>query len=48
MFACRKGHKDVVRLLLDHSDKYIDLNANDKDGMNAFEVARNNGHTDLI
>ena len=36
MFACYKGHKDVVRLLLHHPDQNIELNARNLNGSTAF------------
>ena len=30
--ACAIGHKDVVQLMLDHSNSNIDLNARDNEG----------------
>ena len=39
MLACKNGHKDVVQLLLDHSER-IDLNAKDDyGGITAFMLA---------
>ena len=38
MRACVNGHKDVVQLLLDHSDK-VELNAKDVNGSTAFILA---------
>ena len=37
--ACNFGHKDVVQLLLDHSDPNIELNAKDEDGTTALNYA---------
>ena len=46
------GHKDVVNLLLDHSDRIdrsdIDLNARTNDGWTALMLARYNGHNDVV
>ena len=39
MFACFSGHKDVVQLLLNISEKYIDLNARTYKGQTAFMIA---------
>ena len=47
MFACNNGHKDVVQLLLDHSDR-IDLNATDDRGFTAFLLACGCGHKDVV
>ena len=44
--ACNNGHKDVVKLLLDHSDS-IELDARNYRG-NAFVLACNNGHKDVV
>ena len=38
MFACMQGRTDVVKLLLEYSNK-IDLNAKDKRGMTPFMIA---------
>ena len=47
MFACEKGHKDVVQLLLHHSNR-IDLNAVDSFEETAFMIACSNGHKDVV
>ena len=47
MLACQKGHKDVVKLLLDHSDK-IELNARDGNGVTAIMFACKRGHKDVV
>ena len=47
MTACFNGHKDIVRLLLDHLD-IIDLNAKDCTGMTALMQACFNGHKDVV
>ena len=47
MFACCNGHKDVVQLFLDHSDR-IDLNARSKSGKTAFMWACVFGHKDVV
>ena len=44
--ACLKGHKDVVKLLLDNSD--IDLNVRNNHGFNAFALACYSGHKDVV
>ena len=36
MVACQNGHKDVVQLLLDNSERNIDLNAKSNFGMTAI------------
>ena len=46
MTACFNGHKDIVRLLLDHLD-IIDLNAGDSNGETAFMIACHYGHKDV-
>ena len=46
MVACHKGRKDVVKLLLDHSD--IDLNAEDNTGRTALMIASQRGHQDIV
>ena len=48
MSACNNGHKDVVQLLLKHSDKNIDLNASRNNGMTAYMMAMSRGHKDVI
>ena len=48
MVACLNGHKDVVKLLLDHSETNIDLNMEANYGMTAFIVACKNGHKDVV
>ena len=49
LVACRNGHKDVVQLLLDHSEsKSIDLNVKAAEGTNGFMFACLNGHTDVV
>ena len=47
MWACWNGHKDVVKLLLDHSER-IDLNARNNNGETAFIFACYNGHKDVV
>ena len=47
MWACYNGHKDVVQLLLDHSEK-IELNARSNNGNTAFTCACLNGHKDVV
>ena len=48
MMACNNGHKDVVKLLLDHPDPKIDLNARDYHGQTAYMAACYNGHKDVV
>ena len=42
MWACKNGHKDVVKLLLDN------LNARNVFGTTAFMQAWFNGHKDVV
>ena len=48
MTACYKGHKDVVKLLLGHSEK-IELNARNKFGDTALMIAQQRrGNQDIV
>ena len=47
MFACGNGHKDIVIMLLAHSDR-IDLNATDNSGKTALMIACQYGHQNII
>ena len=47
MKACYYGHKDVVQLLLEHSER-IELNAKNEFGWTAFMFACENGHKDVV
>ena len=47
MWACIMGHKDVVELLLDHSER-IDLNARNTFGSTAIMCACWNGHKNIV
>ena len=47
MWACENGHKDIVKLLLDHSER-IELNARDNDGKTAFMIACKEGHKNVV
>ena len=47
MWACSRGYKDVVQLLLDHSERF-DLNARDNEGWTAFMIACKHGHKDVV
>ena len=47
MWACFYGHKDVIQLLMDHSDR-IELNARSNLGMTAFILACSIGHKDVV
>ena len=48
MSACQEGHKDVVQLMLDHSNSNIDLNARDNKGGTAYLGACSEGHKDVV
>ena len=49
MVACEKGHKNIVKLLLDYSsERNIDLNARDEDGWTAFMWACGKEQTDVV
>ena len=48
MNACINGHKDVVKLLLDHSDNNIDVNATDNAGWTAFMYACSYGKIEVV
>ena len=48
MQACRNGHIDVVQLLLDNSERNIDLNAKAHDGSTAFMIACKNGNKNVV
>ena len=47
MYACEKGHTDVVKLLLDHSER-IELNARTIEGWTAAMIACEEGHKDVV
>ena len=47
MIACWNGHKDVVQLLLNHSER-IELNARDTIGRTALMIARQRGHQEVV
>ena len=47
-WACRKGHKDVVQLLMNCQNKNIELNTRNNNGRTAFMLACQNGHTDVV
>ena len=47
MLACYYGHKNVVKLLLDHSER-IELNARDDFGKTAFMWSCENGRKDVV
>ena len=48
MWACFFGWKDVVQLLLNHSERIIELNPKDDLGVTAFMLACENGHKDVV
>ena len=48
MWACFIGWKDVVQLLLNHSERIIELNPKDDLGVTAFMLACENGHKDVV
>ena len=48
MVACKNGHKDVVQLLLDNSERNIDLNARCVTGRTALMYANIYGHKDVV
>ena len=48
MMACKKGHTDVVQVILDHSNRIIDLNAKRRDGMTALMLACQNGQSNIV
>ena len=47
MWACQNGHKDVVQLLLENSER-IELNAISNHGWTAVMHACSNGYTDVV
>ena len=48
MIACYHGHKDVVQLLLDNSERNIDFNARNDRGSTALMWACFNGQKDDV
>ena len=46
--ACQSGHKDVVQLFLNHSDRNIDMKAKNKDGKTPVMLACQKGHQDVV
>ena len=48
MFACFFGHKHIVQLFLDQSNKSIQLNAQDDSEATAFMSACQKGHKDVF
>ena len=47
MNACYNGHKDVVKLLLEHSER-IELKARSINGKTALMIAHRKGHQDIV
>ena len=50
-WACFNGHKEVVQLILDHSDQNIDLNARTHEGKTALRIACHGqfiGHIQIV
>jgi serine/threonine-protein phosphatase 6 regulatory ankyrin repeat subunit B len=45
MIASERGHKEVVKLLL---EKGADVNAKNKEGMTALKYASENGHKEIV
>ena len=48
MFACIHGHKDVVQLLLNNTERNIYLNARNNFGKTALIFAGKNGQNDVV
>ena len=48
MVACGSGHKDVVQLLLDNSERNIDMNARSNGGSTAFIYSCKYGRKDVV
>ena len=48
MIACKYGHKDVVKLLIDYAKGTIDLNARSNRGWTALMYACSGGHKDIV
>ena len=48
MLASQYGHRDVVKLLLEHSDPRIDLNVKDRLGWTALVIASKQNHQDIV
>ena len=47
--ACDNGHKDVVKLILDHPRcQNIRINAKDQQGNTALMLANSRGHNDVV
>ena len=46
LFACKSGHIDIIKLLIDINT--IDINEKDNDGLNALHHAAKNGHIDVV
>ena len=48
MLACSTGDKDVVQLLLNHSNSRIEVNATNNDDWTAFRIACLYGHKNIV
>ena len=48
IWACLNEHKEVVKLLLDHVNSNIEVNARDSFGGTAFTRACKKGHKDIV
>ena len=48
MWACKDGHKDVVQMLLEHSNPRIDINAKANNGSTAFIMACERGQKEVV
>ena len=48
MYACRYGHKEVVKLLLNYHNSGIEFNARDKNGKTALMLASIYGYKDVV
>ena len=48
MLACYNGHRDVIKILIDHSQENIDFNARNDIRWTAFMYACNKGHKDVV
>ena len=48
IWACLSGHKEVVQLLLQQTDRDIAYNAGDNEGWTGFMFACHHGHNDVV
>ena len=48
VWAYTNNHKDVVKLLIDHSDRKLDLNVRNSSGWTALMVACEDGRKDVV